>query len=93
MTEQPVYPEIRNPVKAIRAFCTQCIGSVYNIPDCPSKHTCPLYPYRMGRNPFRTEWTEEQRAIARERMKPLLEKQKAERERKTGILSDTESSS
>ena len=73
MIEQPVYPEIRNPVKAIRAFCTQCIGRVYNIPDCPSKHTCPLYPYRMGKNPFRTPPSEARREAARRNLEKARE--------------------
>ncbi len=40
-----------NPLTAIRAFCIQCMGGYVNlIPDCPSLK-CPLYAYRMGRNP------------------------------------------
>lgn len=39
------------PVRAIRKFCVECMGfSVYEIPRCTSP-LCPLYPFRMGKNP------------------------------------------
>jgi len=39
------------PVKAIRAFCVQCMGGYTSeIPICTDYH-CPLYPYRMGKRP------------------------------------------
>jgi hypothetical protein len=40
------------PVKAIRAKCLECGGSMKEVRLCPAE-TCPLYPYRMGRNPNR----------------------------------------
>lgn len=52
------------PIKAIRAKCLDCSGnSAAEVRECVLKH-CPLYPYRMGRNPNRTgrELTEEQKA-------------------------------
>ena len=62
--------EITNPVKAIRAFCLECCGgSPYDVKDCSSRE-CNLYPFRLGKNPYRTrrEMTEEQRAAAAERL-------------------------
>lgn len=58
------------PLKAIRLKCVDCSGGSRSevalcvIPDCP------LYPYRMGRNPFRQArvLTPEQRAAAIERL-------------------------
>ena len=42
------------PLKAIRAFCGDCSGgSVIEARKCAST-TCELWPYRMGKNPFRT---------------------------------------
>ena len=43
------------------------------IPDCP------LFPFRMGRNPFRTARTlsEDQREAARERFRLVREKMRA----------------
>lgn len=56
--------EITNPVKAIRAKCIDCSGGQVNeVKECT--HTkCALYPFRMGKNPYRTkrELTDEQKA-------------------------------
>lgn len=55
-----------NPVKAIRDWCLQCSGDSYeNLKMCSSTD-CPLYPFRQGKNPFRTprKLTDEQRAAA-----------------------------
>lgn len=40
------------PIKAIRAKCMNyCCWSKQEVKLCPTKD-CPLYPYRMGRNPY-----------------------------------------
>lgn len=37
------------PKRAVRAYCTQCLGmKIYNREEVKN---CPCYPYRMGRNP------------------------------------------
>lgn len=62
--------EIRNPVKAIRAFCLSCCGGSSNeVRDCASRD-CALKPFRFGKNPYRTkrELTEQQRAAAAARL-------------------------
>lgn len=42
---------VRNPLTAIRAFCVTCMGGhVSMIPGCTAPK-CPLFAYRMGRNP------------------------------------------
>lgn len=69
-----------NPVKAIRAFCIECCGnSASEVKLCPSVN-CALYPFRFGKNPYRTtvkrELTEEQREELRERLRKMREKQK-----------------
>lgn len=50
------------PLKAIRAFCTECFGgSVREIKNCTAPR-CPLYEFRLGKNPYlKRELTEEQR--------------------------------
>ena len=71
--------EIRNPVKAIRAFCIDCCGgNSHEVKLCTAPN-CVLYPFRLGKNPYRTkrEMTEEQRAAAVER----LAKARSERNR------------
>lgn len=42
---------VRSPLTAIRAFCVTCMGGyVDHIPGCTAPK-CPLFAYRMGRNP------------------------------------------
>jgi hypothetical protein len=39
------------PVKSIRKYCLDCAGdSPKEVRLCPAKN-CPLYPFRMGKNP------------------------------------------
>lgn len=59
-----------NPVKAIREFCIDCCGgSRETVKNCPSVK-CSLYPFRMGKNPFRKrEMSEEQRKAAGDRLR------------------------
>ena len=65
------YERQTNPVKAIREKCLQdcCAGLVNEVKDClcPS---CPLYPFRFGKNPYRTkrELSDEQK----EKMRNVL---------------------
>ena len=61
---------ITNPVKAIRAYCLECVrGSAHEVKLCPIEE-CPLHPFRFGKNPYRTkkELTEEQKAAMVERL-------------------------
>lgn len=45
--------EIKSPLKAIRAFCIDCMGgAVREVKLCPSQ-ICPLHAFRMGKNPYR----------------------------------------
>lgn len=66
------YERQTNPIKAIREKCVQdcCAGLVDEVKNClcPS---CPLYPFRFGKNPYRTkrELTDEQKAEISERLK------------------------
>lgn len=56
---------ITNPVKAIRAFCLDCCGgNSYEVRECTAREKCALYPFRLGKNPFRTkrQYTDEQKA-------------------------------
>jgi hypothetical protein len=40
------------PCKAIHQFCIECSGGQKQVRECPSKE-CPLWIYRMGKNPKR----------------------------------------
>ena len=66
---------IRSPLKAIRRNCIICIGSIREVPNCTAEKSCPLFPFRMGKNPFRTPRvvTNEQREAARERFQKIRE--------------------
>lgn len=57
--------EITNPIKAIRAKCLDCCcGQANEVKLCPSTD-CALYPFRLGKNPYRkrVELTEAQKAV------------------------------
>lgn len=58
-----------SPLKAIRANCLDCVGTAHEVKICVCT-SCPLYPFRFGKNPFRKkrEMTDEQRAAAAERL-------------------------
>lgn len=63
---------ITNPVKAIRAKCIDCMcGQVTEVQLCTCTD-CALYPFRMGKNPYRKkqEYTEEQKAALAQRLRP-----------------------
>lgn len=42
---------IRNRTTAIRAMCITCVGSYPDIAGCTA-YQCPLYPFRMGKDPY-----------------------------------------
>ncbi len=69
-----------NPVKAIRLKCRDCMSDqTSEIRKCPIP-TCPLYPFRFGKNPFygAREKTPEQIEAMREK----LAKARAARQKK-----------
>lgn len=62
---------ITSPIKAIRAKRLDCsCDSATEVKLCPVEN-CPLFPFRFGKNPFRSkrEYTEEQLEQMRERMR------------------------
>ena len=70
-----------NPVKAIRKKCLDCcMGQQEEVKQC-SIEDCDLYPFRFGKNPFRTkrEYTEEQRQAMASRLAEMR-KNRAKRE-------------
>ena len=42
--------ESTNPLKAIKAFCSDCIGSIRTGKEC-THQPCPLFDFREGKNP------------------------------------------
>jgi hypothetical protein len=62
---------ITSPLRAIRANCIDCMGGQRSlVRDCGLRG-CPLWPYRMGKNPFRMirNLTLEQRSEIGERLR------------------------
>lgn len=67
--------EITSPLKAIRAFCIDCQGeTVREIKNCTA-FKCPLYAFRMGKNPYR------KRELNPEHLAKLQEARKKAREK------------
>lgn len=49
------------PIKAIRAKCLDCCcDSQSEVKNCTIER-CPLWPYRMGRNPYRPKLSVEEK--------------------------------
>ena len=65
-----------NPVKAIRAFCVECCGGSTNEVKLCTSSRCMLFPFRFGRNPYRTkrELSDEQKVENAERLRKAREK-------------------
>jgi hypothetical protein len=60
-----------NPVKAIREKCLDCCcGSTIEVKEC-TVEACPIYPFRLGKNPFRQkrEMTEQQKKAVADRLR------------------------
>lgn len=65
------YGIIKSPLKAIKTFCVEeCNCGNYNYAKtCIDPH-CPLYAFRLGKNPYRTRnMTEEERAAIGKRLR------------------------
>ena len=60
-----------SPLKAIRAKCLQCCCYMPSEVAACEIVKCPLHPFRMGKNPFRTprEMTDEKKAALGERLR------------------------
>lgn len=59
-----------NPVKVIREKCLDCCcGSIKEVKLCTAER-CPLWPWRMGKNPYRKVrvLTDEQKAAMCDRL-------------------------
>lgn len=68
---------ITNPVKCIRDYCLECSGDIQaERLHCPITD-CKLYPFRLGRNPYRTKrvLSEERRAVLAEQLRKAREVQ------------------
>jgi hypothetical protein len=64
------------PIQAIRAKCLDCCCDQANEVKLCTAIRCPLWPFRLGKNPNikPREYTEEQREAMRQRLKKAMEK-------------------
>ena len=61
--------ENRNVLRAIRLKCYDCSAYQINEVNNCSITTCPLYSFRLGKNPFlRREMTDEEKKEIRDRL-------------------------
>jgi hypothetical protein len=67
-----------NPVKAIRQFCLECSGDSSAEVKCCTSRNCALYPFRLGKNPYRAkrEMTDEQKEAAKVRLAEVRKQRK-----------------
>lgn len=67
--------KITSPLKAIKAKCMDCCCFQYaEVKNCEA-FNCPLYDFRLGKNPhIKRNLTEQQRIEAGERLKKLRER-------------------
>jgi hypothetical protein len=68
-------------LKIIREKCLDCCcGSPVEVKLCPVKN-CPLFPYRMGKNPFRKKrvLSEEQKELVAVRLKAARDKKRLDK--------------
>lgn len=60
----------RNPVKVIRLKCRDCTNNQITEIDNCTVVSCPLHPWRFGKNPYRSKriMSEDDKAKARARL-------------------------
>lgn len=71
-------PKQLTTLQAIRANCLECNGTTKEVELCPCVK-CPLYPYRLGKNP-----NYKKRKLTPEQMERQLVNLAAAREKKKG---------
>ena len=65
----------KTPLKAIREKCLDCCGHQYSEVRGCHITDCPLWIYRMGKNPFhQRSMTDEQRQAAAKRLEDCMDK-------------------
>ena len=66
--------QITSPLRAIKQFCFEYNGSVRGEAEKCTSPKCPLFQFRMGKNPYHTrEMSDEQKREAAERLRKSRE--------------------
>lgn len=82
--------KITSPIKAIRAKCLDCCcGQRSEVKLC-TVETCPLFPFRFGKNPYRKrrEISDEQRERLAAQLRRAREKQHGNNQGEAEIRGD-----
>ena len=58
------YERKTSTLKSIRKRCLECVEGQAEVRNC-THFNCPLWPFRMGKNPFRPPVSEARRALLR----------------------------
>ena len=70
--------QIKSPLKAIKKNCLECCGDNQNEVKLCTATSCPLYSFRLGKNPFRKKktdnLTEEEKQKYKEEIRKRFEK-------------------
>lgn len=70
--------EAKTPMRAIRLKCLDCsTGSAHEVSLC-EVDDCPLWKYRMGKNPNARKPTEKEREASKKRMKKIWAEKRAQ---------------
>jgi len=70
---------ITNPMKAIRAKCIDCCaGDKNEVKLCTCEQNCALWPFRMGKNPYRKPLSEAQIAASKANAQRMKEARSAQ---------------
>ena len=72
--EKPVMTKATNPVKAIRAYCLECCLEQPSEVKLCAADECPLWEFRMGKNPYRKPRSDAQIEASRNALAKLRAK-------------------
>ncbi len=74
-SEAEKHGHVSTPVlKAIKNNCIECSGGSFSEVKLCTVYSCHLWPFRLGKNPWRKEMSKENRKKASERLKKVREK-------------------
>jgi hypothetical protein len=74
-SEAEKHGHVSTPVlKAIKNNCIECSGGSFSEVKLCTVYSCHLWPFRLGKNPWRKEMSQEQRDRASERFKKVRAK-------------------
>ena len=61
--DKPKHTAALSPAKAIRIYCLECCYESSNEVKLCQATTCPLYPFRFGKNPYNSRASAKTKAV------------------------------